>query len=718
MITDAVTAPGNLPCQVSAFLGRSTEVEDLVELVRLSRLVTVVGMAGSGKTRLAIRAAERLMADFADGAWFLSVPAAREAPTGHVLLVLDGCEMARETAARFVRATLEANPGVQVLATSREPLRVSGEVSWEVPPMRLEDALALFAARAPHGRQPRDEHERELAARICAEVDCIPLAVEVAASRLKVTTLKQLAARFDGVRDGTDMTPRALAAAVEDTYSLLSEGERSELERLSVFAGWFDINAAEAVIGPSALDAIAGFVERSLIVAQHTNATARYRLLLPLRRFARARLRAGGAEQLAFGLYAAHYVRRVRDAVANHRRRAEWVELLAREEDNLTAVLDWARSADPVLLLALVAAVAPYLIVRGRLQAAKSWLLAANAVAEPGTAEHQELLIKLTAVELMLNEGKAALAHADEALAVAEQLGDRLALATSLRAAGEVAAGAGHLELAARRCERAAELFAATGDAGRRAFALCDLASIVALQGDRRRAIALLEEAISVQRALDEEIALARSLPVLGVLRLAAGDLAGAVAAAAEALDLGLRHDALFAIARGLTAAAAIASRREDHELALRVHGAATTFHLLADQTRGGAALLAQPFLDASRRICSPRDATIIESGRQLSQAEAVRLARRALRPVNGARVLVPIWASEPAASAGLSAREWQVLEGMVGGASNQHIAGRLRISRNTTSKHVMSVLGKLGVHTRAHAVAVALGRSSEPPSG
>lgn len=325
------TSATNLPLDRSVFVGRDKELEDVTELLRRNRIVTLTGVGGVGKTRLAIQAASSVVNDFPGGVWLVelaplidaalvvttvaSTVGAPQLPGGEAidavwrflaarraLIVLDNCEHVIDAAAHLVDVLSEAAPEVRILATSREPLGVIGESVWRVPSLSIDaeggvgDALALFAERASHVRSKFILAGAELrsVAAICRRLDGIPLAIELAAARTNVMSVEQVAARLDErfrllTRGGRTAVARqqTLQGAIDWSYELLSERERSLFDRLGVFAGDFDVRSVASVAGLDeyeALNLVGQLVERSMLEVD--TRCDRYRLLETLRQYA------------------------------------------------------------------------------------------------------------------------------------------------------------------------------------------------------------------------------------------------------------------------------------------------------------------------------------------------------------------------------------------------------------------------------------------------
>jgi predicted ATPase/DNA-binding NarL/FixJ family response regulator len=382
-----------LPVHLTSFVGRRAELAAVSTLLRGRRLVTLTGVGGSGKTRLAARLAADQAARWPDGVWWVELEAVTDpaqvagvaaATIGvlvepvqgslrsltvqlrdrRTLVCLDNCEQVLEGAAEVAQALLRSGAEVTVLTTSREPLGVAGETVWQVPPLSEDDALALFLERASLVRPgfTLDASGEAAVRTMCRRLDGIPLALELAAAWLRTLTPRQIAAGLDDrfallVRGPRSAVPRhqTLEASIEWSHALLAEPDRVVFRRLAVFAGGFGLEAARAVAAGGAvarddvLDALGRLVDKSLVVAEERDGEARYRLLETIRQYATDRLVGAGeaaatrdrhlAWFLAFAEALDPELQRDLDACRTR---------LEREHDNLRAALDWGLvAADP-----------------------------------------------------------------------------------------------------------------------------------------------------------------------------------------------------------------------------------------------------------------------------------------------------------------------------------------------------------------------------------
>lgn len=396
--------PHNVPNPTSAFVGRVNEFGQITKDLQAYRLVTLVGIGGVGKSRLAREVALSQLDDFPDGIWWvdfapiddpdvavqrvadvlgvsaqpgISAPEVlrRYLAQRTTLLVFDNCEHVLMAAGSAASAILDADPGVKILATSRRRLDVSGEVIFPVPPMSLpdprhgdpiaglSDSEMLFAARAHQADPSAGNHSRADVARICVHLDGIPLAIEMAAARMQVLSSGQIADRLEaGDRhllawSERDRSPRQLTmeSTIGWSYDLLSDAERSTLDRFAVFAGPFDISAAEAVAGfepvpaDHVLDLVGSLVGSSMLTPVRTNHVVRYRLLQTLREYAQRHLAETGAAQEAARRHARHHLELIREA-GRLRMTCDFAAISSRLDevrDDLVVALEWLLENEP-----------------------------------------------------------------------------------------------------------------------------------------------------------------------------------------------------------------------------------------------------------------------------------------------------------------------------------------------------------------------------------
>ncbi|WP_407704189.1 ATP-binding protein, partial [Streptomyces phyllanthi] len=407
--------PGNLRARLTSFVGRDADIATIRGDLAAARLVTLLGPGGAGKTRLSQEAGESMAEAVPDGVWLaelapvdapenvpeavLTAVGARETvlrgagaeemravterhddPVSRLvehcgrrrmLLILDNCEHVVDAAARLAERLLERCPGLTVLATSREPLGVPGELLRPVEPLPEPYALRLLADRGAAARPGFDlADDPEAVAEICRRLDGLPLAIELAAARLRMLTPRQIAERLDDrfrllTSGSRTVLPRqqTLRAVVDWSWDLLDEDERDVLRRLSVFAGGCDLAAAEAVCGPAALEALGSLVDKSLVVAapspgEGADGGMRYRLLETVAEYARERLDEAGARPAAERAHLTYYreLARVTDPLLRGPRQRAAIGLLELEYENIRTALRHAvaeRDEDEALTLVL-----------------------------------------------------------------------------------------------------------------------------------------------------------------------------------------------------------------------------------------------------------------------------------------------------------------------------------------------------------------------------
>ncbi|HKD87885.1 MAG TPA: adenylate/guanylate cyclase domain-containing protein [Streptosporangiaceae bacterium] len=487
--------PNNLPCLVNAFVGRERELSQVRTLVGSARLVTLTGAGGSGKTRLALQVAAELLDTTADGVWFIDlapvtdsarIPAVVAAVLGlpdqcapdlsdavtdalgnqDALILLDNCEHLVGAAAKFCEQVIQRCPRVRILATSQELLGIDGERAYRVPSLSLppadaesaadlgsSDAVRLFAERA-RLHDPGfslDEQSAALVATLCRRLDGIPLALELAAARLSSMSLPQITERLDQrfrllTGGSRNAMPRqqTLQATVDWSFGLLTQPERDMLTRLSVFAGGFDLEAAEAVCTSGStsaadtldvLDQLGSLVDKSLVIADRTPESVRYRLLETIRQYSAqelARTAGDGETQRVKDRHATYFLalaEAARPALTGSEQ-AVWLRRLDPEWDNLRAVffhLDAADRVDDVLRLGV--ALERFAISRGHADVLTALRF---AITKPGVVLNsllvEALVVTSRLIGLFMRKDVGELAagkrHAEQALALARELGD------------------------------------------------------------------------------------------------------------------------------------------------------------------------------------------------------------------------------------------------------------------------------------------------------
>jgi predicted ATPase/class 3 adenylate cyclase/DNA-binding CsgD family transcriptional regulator len=618
-----------LPVQLTSFVGRQAELAQVQQLLAENRVVTLTGAGGVGKTRLAIQVAAGIAGEFADGVWYVdlapitdpelvAVTVARvlglpDQPgrstmdsllrfvrDRQMLVLLDNCEHLLDACAELVVALLSAAPGLTVLATSREAIGVAGEVSWRAPSLSLADeALELFTDRARHARPGFTLTDDNGAAvgEICARLDGVPLAIELAAARVRALSLAEILAslhdRFRLLTGGARTAVRrqqTLRASVDWSHALLTEPERVLLRRLAVFLGGFDFDAAQTVAGGGdvqryqVLDQLTLLVDKSLVVAEDSRGRTRYRLLETVRQYALEKLGESGEADAVRSRHRDYYtaMAAVLDAPAgrDYERRLEQAET---EIDNLRAAFGWSReNSDIELALALASSLQPLWLARGHLREGLAWFdtaladdnaqhpeVAAAVVARAltdramlgiwvgvGAADspdqaQQALVIArdldepallaraLTTCGIITHwfDAEAARGYLAEALGLARALGDPWRLSQILGFQVVAALTAGDLIAARAAAEEGRDLADAIGDGFHSRLCRVYLGVAQVFQGDPAGAVAQLAAVAVEAEAAHDEIWKADSLAFRGIALVYRGDTAAARAAADAAVE-------------------------------------------------------------------------------------------------------------------------------------------------------------------------------------
>jgi predicted ATPase/DNA-binding CsgD family transcriptional regulator len=536
----------SLPTPLTRFVGRAAELAEAAALLADERLLTLTGPGGAGKTRLALRLAAAVAAKFPEGAWFvdlsslsgsefvwdqvatvlgvtpsgaaMTVPDAvvRRVVGWRALVVLDNCEHVVVAAAEVVGAVLAAAPAMKFVATSREPLGVGGEVTWTVPPLSEADGVELFTTRAKQARPRLRLHEDESAAvrSICRHLDGLPLAIELAAARSRALSPSLIAAHL---HDHLRVLPRGprtapsrqatLRASFEWSQELLSPAERALLRQLSVFAGAFDVEAALAVCPSASIELVASLADRSLIVVDESveRAEPRYRMLATIREYAAEQLAESGDAGLIHTRHRDHYLALSETAEPEMFGKDErrWRARLRTELDNVRAALAWSRdTGDAEALARMVTALAWFWTRPGGFAEFQMWLQAAADRADDvsprvrARIRNLECLVQLSMTGSLVNVP----VLANEALALARQVGDVREEATALFLLGVPAGFAGGAEAMRPYIEQALPLMRSSGFVHGAASALTYFVMLRLFQSDPEEPRRLIAEAVAIAR--------------------------------------------------------------------------------------------------------------------------------------------------------------------------------------------------------------------------
>src|SRR5580692_331981 len=749
----------SLPKPLTSFIGRERELAQAKRLLRGSYLVTLTGPGGSGKTRLCIALAAAVASDYPDGVYFVPlapvrdpglVPStiaqsiglqdARDRPLmehlvsqlrgRQLLIVLDNFEHLL-AGAPVVTRLLEETRAVRILVSSRSPLRVSGEQECPVPPLAVpeEDArpaaaslaacesVRLFAERAAAvvpGFTVDDQNAAAIAA-IARRLDGLPLAIELAAARVKLLPPQAMLPRLDhslglltgGRRDLPDRQ-QALRATIAWSYALLTKGARRLLATCSVFAGGASLEVIETVcdaavdIGLPVLDGVAELVDQSLLRQVPRPGLVRYAMLETIREYAAERLEAMPEAERARGAHAAAFLALVETGGRPHAglARKEWLERVDTEHNNIRAALGWYREHDPRAALRLAASMSAFWSLRGHHTEGRQRLgELLSQVPEPSAARGSALN---GAGWLAIDRGDYADAAAmlGESIELSHALGDTVGEAIATVYLGrcqmsrrDIAGGAPHVE-------RAVALVSQTGDGPATAFVTFYSGLVALLTGQLEAACGLFDRCAAMAAALDLEPLGARARLMFGFPLLDLGELAAARAALAESFPVCMDVGDRWVVQIGLAGFAGLAAKTGRPRLALRLAGAGDAYRDANEFS------MPEPIAEIVGRWLAPARAKagraaerLVADGRRLSPEQAVDLVL-AREPDDG---------PPPASRQALTRREAEVAALAARGLTNRDIAAQLFLSVRTVEVHVDHILTKLGFHTRTQLAAWAL---------
>ena len=746
---------GNLPSELTSFVGRRHELAETRRLLATSRLVTLTGVGGVGKTRLALRAAAEARRAFPDGVWYVPLAELRDpALLAHtiaaalgvtdevgsqvgglaeyledkrVLLVLDNCEHVLDACAVLVAKLLSATSAVRVLATSRHLLRADGEQVLVVPPLPVSspeeptvEAVTLFAERAA-AVVPGftvDASNRDTVVRICRRLDGMPLALELAAVRLRVLSLEQILQRLDDrfrlLTDGSRTAPgrqQTLEAAIGWSFDLCTRTEQAVWSAVSVFAGGFDLDAAEAVcagvgIAPEeVLELIAGMVDKSILIRRDGTfgRTAWYGMLETVREYGAVTLAKSGRENAVRTAQVEHYARmawRYHEESFGPRQR-EWIDRLRREQPNIRVVLEHCL-ADPDRAGQAAAIAAPlwdYWFGGGVVVEGYRWLKSALDIhAERGTRNRGLALHAGAFTGIQVRDAAGVRAMLAELQAVAEELDDDGLRAGWAQCAGMGTFYAGDLDGGRELLERALEHYRGVGDPRHTCYTLIVLAMVLFFQDDPAGE-EVAEEALVLCDEHDADWTKTYALWTVALQAWRRGDYRRCTALLRESLAL-QRTDRLQT-AFAINALAWCAEAAGRYERAAGLLGAASAVWRLS----GSRIFETSPYV-AFDENCRARTREALgdegfraafDAAAELGVEEAIAFAM-AERPAG--RTARPKRRSAP--PGGLTRREREIAELVAEGLSNKQIAARLVIAQRTAETHVENILTKLGFTSRA----------------
>jgi len=772
---------GNLPVELTSFVGRREALAQIKGLLAHSRLLTLTGAGGVGKSRTAVEVARQLARAWPDGTWLVelaglgepdllpnavaAVLGVREQPGrpiqatlgGHLeqrqlLLVLDNCEHLLEASAALCHALLRGCPGLRVLATSRQPLGVSGEATLALAPMDVPDdarlatpaslmrfdGIRLFVERAATvspGFALTDENLQSVVA-LTRKLDGIPLGLELAAVLVRTLALGDLVERLDDRFSLLSVGNRAalprhqtLRAAIDWSHGLLSEAERILWRRLSVFAGGFSLDAVEAVCADQLLPAgtivptLTSLVEKSIVSADSAAGRGRYRMLETLRQYAHERLLEANEEA---SLLRAHYdwcaalVLRPAGAWWTGRRQLDWLALMKAEQSNLRAALDVClRRPDKAEAgLSLAAHLFLHWIVQNSQGEARHYIDGLLAQTSSPSAGRAGALFAQGFIARGQGDLDCARASYDECrrLGLAHGYERELGWSIAGKAMQELVVLATMEQAAARSAHflklradlnAAAELLERSGDNVIRVWAIYLLGDAHAHMGDLARAEVYMKDSVALGESAGDVWARANARARLGIVQWQRGELDSARENLLQAICAQREMGHRWGMAMSLEGLAYVSASAGQPEKAARLLGAVDTLW-----NRVGTKL--HGFMKAHHDRCAAAASEVLGEARFRDNFQ--RGAKMALPDVL-AYVLgesEPAAQAQPDALARLSRREMEVARLIAGGATNREIAAALFVAERTAKTHIEHILNKLGVGSRAQ-IAVWLTQHQHP---
>ncbi len=616
-----------LPTPLTRFVGREAELARAIALLAEGRLLTLIGAGGAGKTRLALQLASVVENQFPDGAWFVDFSplpdgqfvwdqlgttlalrdpgpnktwastVSRFLAPRHVLLVFDNCEHLVESAALVTNALLTAAPGLNVIATSRVPLGVGGELTWAVPALNELDGVELFTDRAHYVRPDLSLHAEDVDAvrEICRRLDGLPLAIELAAARTRALAPMQLVAHLSQRLSALPTGPRTapprqatLRASFEWSYELLTDKEQALLRQLSVFAGSFDLDAVLAVCPATSIELVATLADRSLITLDDRRAEgqARFRMLETIREFANEQLAASGEGDLMRARHHDHFLALAEQAepMKMGADRKRWLARLSSDQDNLRAALAWSKDHRKAEHVARLVVALYWFWGNSRFGELRVWVEAASV----HIAEATPLLrakVRNLQCDMAIRGGSIGdvPALANEALALARASGDHEVEALALLALGFAAGIVSGADAMRPYMDEALPLARSTNPGELVAVCLSFFGLICLFKSDPEEPRRLLDEAIGLAKETDDTL-LAFALAVAGLTALNQGRLADADDLLSQALAVGRPLEEGIALTLGLFGVA---------ELRMR-HGDLAEAHAIANESLANARRLGE----------------------------------------------------------------------------------------------------------------------------
>ncbi|MFC5289063.1 LuxR C-terminal-related transcriptional regulator [Actinokineospora guangxiensis] len=759
---------GPLPVEATTYVGRRQEIAEVKRLLGTGPMVTLTGPGGVGKTRLAVRVADAARASFAERVVFVGLADLREekllpstvaermgvgdrstrTPVDRiveqfrdqrVLLLLDNCEHLVEACAALVGVLLAECPHLVVLATSRQSLGVAAERVVPVSPLAVPepdeppaaladyDAVQLFAERAT-AVVPSFAIDGENAGdvvRLCTALDGLPLAIELAAVRLRSLSVRQLADRLDkrftllnkGNRDAPSRH-ETLRALIDWSYELCDERERLLWARASVFSGSFDLDAAEHVCSGGALDRAAvldlldALLDKSILLREEHDGIARYRMLETVRQYGEDRLAAAGDLHGRRGRHRDWY----RDLSARFARESfgpdqvAWMTLLAAEHANLRGALDYCTTdaAEAAVGLGMFSDINEHWLLSGHNTEGRLWASALLDTADPGAPERARALVYVGFLALIQGDATAYESALDDAVKLADATGDAGALAYALHIRGYEALMGDESAKAAALFGDAATRFAALGDELGELWATFNSGLAIARTGDLDRGREVLRGAIARYTARGEVFWRSWALWSLSAAEYLLGDMEVARQACLDVLRIQKTVDDRVIIAFTLTVLAGCDTHQNRPTSAARLLGAASTLWQALGATISKYVAFIEPMQRdiaiVTTEIGPQSAAEHFMAGATMTFDETLAYALNETKPPTTPPGSAPT--HTPTSANPLTPRETQIAELVAQGLTNKEIATQLVIAPRTADTHVEHIRTKLAFSNRAQIAA------------
>jgi predicted ATPase/DNA-binding CsgD family transcriptional regulator len=774
--------PNNLPTQLTSFIGREKELADVKKLLHDAHLLTLIGPGGTGKTRLSIRAANERLDQYPDGVWLVELApildsslvarttaiaiGLRDEPQRPVidvlcdylrekkmLIILDNCEHLVDACARMADRILHSASDTRILASSREALGIGGEVTYRVPSLGLPDlshlppveslgqyeAVKLFIDRAMAAVSTftvTNENAPALA-QVCHHLDGIPLAIELAAAKIRVLSVDQIAKRLDDrfrLLTGGSRTVlerhQTLRAAIDWSYNLLPQAEQVLFRRLSVFVDRWTLEATESICSDESassvlrsddvLNLLEQLINKSMVIREEAGPESRYRMLETIREYANEKLVESGESDALRDRHLKYFlnVTEAAEPKLQSDEQGRWLDQLEMEQNNLRAALDWSKAArqGTEMGLRMAGALWRFWEIRGHFTEGRAQLEAVLARSDgpPGPAQAKALVGAGTLAWHQTDYAHATAFH-KQALSAQRELGDRRGIAFSLNNLGAQALEQEDYEQAARWFEESLALSKDLADWRMAGYALHNLGDVARHEGDFERASTLYHESLSLFRELGDKWAISINLTWLGVVTQHLGEVDRAAAYLGESLALGRELGVKRSIAESLEGMAGVSFARRQFNRAVQLLGAAEALREVMHSPLSPADRLEYDGIVAAARAALGEDPfkNAWTDGQALAAEGWEKVIIYALTQPLGESITRPESETESATLpsqreaekhkyGGLTTREREVAAQIAQGKSNQAIAAELFVGLKTVEAHVTRILSKLGFTSRA----------------